>query len=77
MPTVLDAIFYISSAQIERTEPGGNTLQVVINSVFAGFEGTIELATITFQVTDKTFWAMTLRWATNCGNDVIQGQVRA
>lgn len=35
-----NGIFNISSAQIQRIGPNGNTLQVVINTAFAGFAGT-------------------------------------
>jgi hypothetical protein len=35
-----NGIFNISSAEIQRIGPGGNALQVVINTGFAGFAGT-------------------------------------
>jgi len=35
-----DGIFNVYSADIQRIGPGGNTLQVVINTAFAGFAGT-------------------------------------
>jgi PEP-CTERM motif len=36
-----DGIFNVTSAEIQRIGPGGNTLQVVINTAFAGFAGSV------------------------------------